>query len=194
MIRLQEDEFLFMERFRGGDQKAFKLFYDLTVHGLAGMVRNMLNMFYIFDLSTQEDMISEAYTRLYEHKNEIKSYLHARGFLFLITKNLMVDERRRLNKDHKRTKELKYLQEEVVSEQDYTREQVLLVIKKAVEEISGDKSKEIIYLLFYENKRIQEACKILNNSPQTSRNLKTRGLNSLTEIVKNELKLKNLQI
>lgn len=195
MTRLDEDEFLFMERFRSGDGQAFKLFYDLTVHVLSLTIGGLLAKLYIPNIQLQEDIVAEAYTRLFAHRASMQNYIHARRALFIIAKNLAITERRLKNKEYERKEILLYMQEESIEvESEILKDQILGIVRKAKEQLNGPKSIKIIELLFYENKSVREVSRIMDHSPQTTRNLKTRTLKRLEILVTNELKLKNIQI
>lgn len=79
-----------MEALRGGDEQAFKVFYERHYPQLFGFVLKHTE-----DQSLAEDLVQQAFVKLWQKRSSIDSVLAFKAYLFTTARNLVIDEYRR---------------------------------------------------------------------------------------------------
>ena len=79
------DPFL-IEKIRDGDNKAFKVVMDQLHTPLASMAKRLL-----FNVQDVEDVIAEAFLKLFIQRVKMESISNVEGFLHITVKNLCID-------------------------------------------------------------------------------------------------------
>lgn len=79
---LLDDPTLFFDRFRQGDGSAFKVFYDLHFPRLCLIIRE-----YVDQRDVVEDIVTNAFVKLYDRRATINDPRHLYAFLFVVAKH-----------------------------------------------------------------------------------------------------------
>src|ERR1700744_4010820 len=94
-----ENEQFLMASFRDGGQDAFRLVYERMSRSLFYFVQNIID-----STSHSEDIVAEAFTKLYGVRTSMQSFEHIKRWLFVIARNLAIDHLREKAKDREATR------------------------------------------------------------------------------------------
>jgi len=97
-IEHYNNEDVVMLSFREGDQDAFRWVYDKLVRPLTYFVENI-----IFSTTDAEDIVANAFSKLYNARSGMRSFEHIKRWLYVIVRNESIDylrSKRRLRESH----------------------------------------------------------------------------------------------
>ena len=171
--------------FREGDKEAFRWVYDKMVRPLTYFVENI-----IFSQTDAEDIVANAFSKLYNARTGMKSFEHIKRWLYVIVRNESIDylrSRRRLRESHS---EVAYLEStfEDQLETERVKAEVFRHILAEIEKLPRQR-KAILRLYFFEQKSTAEIAEQTGLNSQTVLNHKAKALDSLR---KSGLKFKPL--
>jgi RNA polymerase sigma factor (sigma-70 family) len=174
-IEHYNNEDVVMLSFREGDQDAFRWVYDKLVRPLTYFVENI-----IFSTTDAEDIVANAFSKLYNARSGMRSFEHIKRWLYVIVRNESIDylrSKRRLRESHT---EVAYL--ESASENQLETERVKTeVFQKILAEIENlpRQRKAILRAYFFEQKSTAEIAENMGLNSQTVLNHKAKALDSL---------------
>jgi RNA polymerase sigma-70 factor (family 1) len=166
------------ERFRQGDGSAFKIYYDHYFPMLFVVIRD-----YVGRSDIAEDIVSNAFMKLYDRRSRIRDAEHVYGFLFVVARNEAVGHHR----DQERRRAVSEAQALLVDreyhdplEAELERDAWMEKIRQLVEELPPAR-KLIFGLYFFEQLSVREIANRLNLTETTVRNQRNRALSFLRQ-------------
>jgi len=169
--------------FREGNKDAFRLVYDQMVRPLTYFVENIIH-----SQTDAEDIVANAFYKLFHARNGMKSIEHVKRWLYVIVRNEAIDFLRLKTRQRESQYDLAYLETGVEEHIETERVRTILLqdIHKEIEKLPRQR-KTILRLYFFEQKNTSEIAQIMQLSPQTVLNHKTKALDALR---KSGLKIK----
>jgi RNA polymerase sigma-70 factor (family 1) len=166
------------ERFRKGDGNAFKILYDRYFPMLFLIIRE-----YVGRQDIAEDIVTNAFIKLYDRRMRIRDAEHVYGFLFVVARNEAVGHHR----DQKRGGGARAVQE-LLADREYhdpmeaelERDRWMVKIRELVEQLPPAR-KQIFVLHFFKGLSIREIANQLNLTETTVRNQRNRALSFLRQ-------------
>jgi len=164
-----------MLAFREGDKEAFREIYDRMVRPLTYFVENI-----IFSPIDAEDIVANAFTKLYHARSGMRSIEHIKRWLYVIVRNESIDYLRLRSRQRESHTEVAYLEAESDDhhETERVKSAVFQDILNEIEKLPRQR-KAIIRLYFFEQKSTAEIAKQLGLNSQTVLNHKAKALESL---------------
>jgi len=164
-----------MLSFREGDQDAFRWVYDKLVRPLTYFVENI-----IFSTTDAEDIVANAFSKLYNARSGMRSFEHIKRWLYVIVRNESIDylrSKRRLRESHT---EVAYLESaaEGQLETERVKTEVFQKILAEIENLPRQR-KAILRAYFFEQKSTAEIAENMGLNSQTVLNHKAKALDSL---------------
>jgi len=161
--------------FREGDQDAFRWVYDKLVRPLTYFVENI-----IFSTTDAEDIVANAFSKLYNARSGMRSFEHIKRWLYVIVRNESIDylrSKRRLRESHT---EVAYLESaaEGQLETERVKTEVFQKILAEIENLPRQR-KAILRAYFFEQKSTAEIAENMGLNSQTVLNHKAKALDSL---------------
>jgi RNA polymerase sigma-70 factor (ECF subfamily) len=170
---MQQDSTLLFDRFQQGDGCAFKVFYDLYFPRLCLIIGA-----YVDQEEVVEDIVSNSFIKLYEHRAGIKEPDHIYAFLFVVAKNEAIGHLRK----QRRQRVTRAVQEQLTDreyrdprEAELEWERWTLKLHELIELLPPARRK-IVRLHFFEGLSIREIANQLDLSETTVRNQRNRAL------------------
>jgi RNA polymerase sigma-70 factor (family 1) len=170
---MAENPTLLFERFRQGDGNAFKVLYDRYFPMLFLIIRE-----YVGRQDIAEDIVTNAFIKLYVRRSRIRDADHVYGFLFVVARNEAVGHHR----DQKRWRGVREAQELLVDreyndplEAELERDRWMEKIRQLIEELPAAR-KQIFELHFFKGLSVREIANQLNLKETTVRNQRNRAL------------------
>lgn len=164
-----------MHSFREGDKESFKWVYDRMVRPLTYFVENI-----IFSRVDAEDIVANAFHKLFHARAGMKSYEHIKRWLYVIARNESIDYLRLRTKQRESQNEVAYL--ETGTEDQWETERVKTVVFQnilaEIEKLPRQR-KAILRLYFFEQKSTSEIAAQMGLNAQTVLNHKAKALDSL---------------
>jgi RNA polymerase sigma factor (sigma-70 family) len=172
---LHNNEEAIMLSFRGGNKEAFKLVYDQMVRPLTYFVENIIH-----SQVDAEDIVANAFYKLFHARTGMRSYEHVKRWLYVIVRNESIDYLRAKTRQQESKQDLAYLESgiEEAAETERMRTVILQDIHLEIERLPKQR-KTILRLYFFEQKNTSEIADIMQLSPQTVLNHKTKALDAL---------------
>ena len=169
------NEDVVMLSFREGDQDAFRWVYDKLVRPLTYFVENI-----IFSTTDAEDIVANAFSKLYNARSGMRSFEHIKRWLYVIVRNESIDylrSKRRLRESHT---EVAYLESaaEGQLETERVKTEVFQKILAEIETLPRQR-KAILRAYFFEQKSTAEIAENMGLNSQTVLNHKAKALDSL---------------
>ena len=169
------NEDVVMLSFREGDQDAFRWVYDKLVRPLTYFVENI-----IFSTTDAEDIVANAFSKLYNARSGMRSFEHIKRWLYVIVRNESIDylrSKRRLRESHT---EVAYLESaaEGQLETERVKTEVFQKILAEIENLPRQR-KAILRAYFFEQKSTAEIAENMGLNSQTVLNHKAKALDSL---------------
>lgn len=165
-----------MERFRAGDDDAFKFLYD-TFHQ-----RLFLTIFnYLGQRDVAEDIVSNAFMKLFDRRSTIRDLDHVYAFLYVAARNEAVDHLRSEKRRRDAFREQEGLADEEYHdprESELEKERWMAKIMEAVELLPPARQK-VFRLLYFDSLSIREIANRLKLTETTVRNQRNRALITL---------------
>jgi RNA polymerase sigma-70 factor (ECF subfamily) len=164
-----------MLAFREGDKEAFREIYDRMVRPLTYFVENI-----IFSPIDAEDIVANAFTKLYHARSGMRSIEHIKRWLYVIVRNESIDYLRLRSRQRESHTEVAYLEAESDDhhETERVKSAVFQDILNEIEKLPRQR-KAILRLYFFEQKSTAEIAKQLGLNSQTVLNHKAKALESL---------------
>jgi RNA polymerase sigma-70 factor (family 1) len=168
-----------MLAFRGGDedavQEAFREVYDRMVRPLTYFVENI-----IFSPTDAEDIVANAFSKLYHARSGMRSMDHIKRWLYVIVRNESIDYLRLRSRQRESHSEVAYLGAETDDhhETERVKSAVFQGILNEIEKLPRQR-KAILRLYFFEQKSTAEIASQLGLNCQTVLNHKAKALESL---------------
>jgi RNA polymerase sigma factor (sigma-70 family) len=164
-----------MLAFREGDKDAFREVYDRMVRPLTYFVENI-----IFSPIDAEDIVANAFTKLYHARCGMRSIEHVKRWLYVIVRNESIDYLRLRTRQRESHSEVAYLGAESDDhhETERVKSAVFQDILTEIEKLPRQR-KAILRLYFFEQKSTAEIAKQLGLNSQTVLNHKAKALESL---------------
>lgn len=161
-----------IEAFREGDQQAFNFIFAAYYPSLCFFASRLLQL-----RPVAEDIIQEAFVKLWKLHTAFNGQQSIKAFLFIITRNACLNFIKQLERD--KEKEAHWSMTLDVVEEDklnqLTRSEALVEIYQAVNGLPPE-CKKVITLHFVDGLRNLEIAKQLELSVHTVKNQKARGL------------------
>lgn len=161
--------------FRTGNKEVFRLVYDELKKPL---LFYMINTFK-FEYNICEDLVAESFYKIFINREKYRTFEHVKRSIYVILRNLGVDQLRAYTRAREADDLISYLEEESsrdVSENEKTT--FILKVLEALENLPPQRRK-IIKLYFFYEKDTHEIAEIMKLSPQTVLNHKTKALEQL---------------
>lgn len=164
-----------MISFREGNREAFRLIYDRMVRPLTYFVENIIR-----SQVDAEDIVANAFYKLFHAREAMKSFDHVKRWLYVIVRNEAIDYLRAKTRQRESHLDLTYLETGVEEHVETERVKTILLqdIHKEIEKLPRQR-KTILRLYFFEQKNTTEIAEMMQLSPQTVLNHKTKALDSL---------------
>jgi RNA polymerase sigma-70 factor (ECF subfamily) len=172
---LHNNEEAIMFSFREGNKEAFRLIYDRMVRPLTYFVENIIH-----SQVDAEDIVANAFYKLFHARTGMRSYEHVKRWLYVIVRNESIDYLRAKTRQKESQYDLAYLETgvEEYAETERVRTILLQDIHKEIERLPKQR-KTILRLYFFEQKNTSEIAEMMQLSPQTVLNHKTKALDAL---------------
>ncbi|HVU95471.1 MAG TPA: sigma-70 family RNA polymerase sigma factor [Puia sp.] len=161
--------------FREGNKEAFRMVYDQMVRPLTYFVENIIH-----SQTDSEDIVANAFYKLFHARAGMKSFEHIKRWLYVIVRNEAIDFLRLKNRQRESQHDLSYLETGIEEHVETERVRTILLqdIHKEIEKLPRQR-KTILRLYFFEQKNTSEIAQIMQLSPQTVLNHKTKALDAL---------------
>jgi RNA polymerase sigma-70 factor (family 1) len=172
---LQNNEDAVMVSFREGNKDAFRLIYDQLVRPLTYFVENIIH-----SPADAEDIVANAFYKLYHARTALRSYEHVKRWMYVIVRNESIDYLRARTRARENQHDIAYLESGVVelAETERIKATLLQDIHREIERLPKQR-KTILRLYFFEQKSTTEIAELMELSPQTVLNHKTKAIDSL---------------
>jgi len=170
-----KDEIYWIESFKAGASEALAHFFDLHYKALCFFVEGIIG-----NMAEAEDIVADCYLKLWKGNKQIESTQNIKGFLYVSCRNGCMDYFRKL-------KVKTAAQEEAFRQLNQQHGQLFYeVVKTDVMEILAleleslpDLQRQIIKLLYFEQKKTDEIAEMLGLSVKTVRNYKALAVESM---------------
>lgn len=164
-----------MLSFREGNKEAFRWVYDRMVRPLTYFVENIIH-----SQVDAEDIVANAFYKLFHARANMRSFEHVKRWLYVIVRNESIDYLRAKTRQKESQHDLAYLESGVEEQAETERVRTILLqdIHKEIERLPKQR-KTILRLYFFEQKNTSEIAEIMQLSPQTVLNHKTKALDAL---------------
>ncbi|HLZ86733.1 MAG TPA: sigma-70 family RNA polymerase sigma factor [Puia sp.] len=161
--------------FREGNKEAFRVVYDRMARPLLYFVENIIH-----SEPDAEDIVANAFYKLFHSRNGMKSFEHIKRWLYVIVRNEAIDYLRLKTRQRESQNDLAYLDPGVEEHIETERVRTILLqdIHREIEKLPRQR-KTILRLYFFEQKNTSEIAEIMQLSPQTVLNHKTKALDAL---------------
>jgi RNA polymerase sigma-70 factor (ECF subfamily) len=172
---LHNNDEAIMISFREGNREAFRLIYDRMVRPLTYFVENIIR-----SQVDAEDIVANAFYKLFHAREAMKSFDHVKRWLYVIVRNEAIDYLRAKTRQRESHLDLSYLETGIEEHAETERVKTILLqdIHKEIEKLPRQR-KTILRLYFFEQKNTTEIAELMQLSPQTVLNHKTKALDSL---------------
>jgi len=170
-----ENEDILMTSFRAGEKDAFKWIHDQMIRPLTFFVENI-----IFSHIDAEDIVANAFYKLYKAREGLKSYEHIKRWLYVIVRNEAIDYLRLRTKRQETQSELAYMVDDIEAHAETERAKTTLLqsILTEIEKLPPQR-RTILKLYFFEQKSTAEIAEIMGINSQTVLVAKAKALYSL---------------
>ena len=162
-----------------GDHAAFQRLFHAHYTPLAFFARSIVG-----DLSTAEDLVQDAFVRLWEKRHTLRNQGNLRSFLYTIVKNVCVDFLRKLNNRTAKQEEFAYLagHNSAFLEAGVLQEELLRLVMSEMEMLP-EKYRRVIRMIFIEGLSYEQISQQLDLSEAAVRKQKERALKLLNNAV-----------
>jgi len=164
-----------IEGIRDKNPQAFHAVFDKFYGQLTTFATSILN-----DPIAAEDVVSEAFVKLWKLDKDFTSVRHVKDFLYTIIKNSCVDV---LRKTRTRTKiENNVVRSLELTENDIEKKYMVSeIIEKLYERINQlpERTRKVFVLTYLEGYSRSEVAQLMNLSENTVRNMNLNGMNAL---------------
>lgn len=171
----ENNEEAIMLAFREGDTDAFREIYSRMVRPLTYYVENI-----IFSQIDAEDIVANAFHKLYSGRTTMRSFEHIKRWLYVIARNESIDHLRLRTRQRESHNEVAYLG--AISEDQLETERVKAeVLQNILDEIEKlpRQRKAILRAYYFDQKTTAEIADELGLNSQTVLNHKAKALETL---------------
>jgi RNA polymerase sigma factor (sigma-70 family) len=170
-----DNEDALMNSFREGDKDSFRWIHDQMARPLLYFVENI-----IFSQPDAEDIVANAFYKLFHARAGLKSYEHVKRWLYVIVRNEAIDYLRLRNKQRQSSHDLAYLASDVEEHAETERVKTVLLqsILAEIEKLPRQR-RTILRYYFFEQKNTAEIADMMGLNSQTVLNHKAKALESL---------------
>jgi RNA polymerase sigma-70 factor (family 1) len=176
---LLNNEEAVMISFREGNKDAFRLIYDQMVRPLTFFVENIIH-----SQHDAEDIVANSFYKLYHARTGMRSFEHVKRWLYVIVRNEAIDYLRARTRTRENHHDIAYLESGVEererTETERVKANMLQNMHMEIEKLPKQR-RAILRLYFFEQKNTTEIAEMMQLSPQTVLNHKTKAINSLRE-------------
>lgn len=164
-----------MQSFREGNKDAFRIVFDQMVQPLTLFADNIIH-----SKLDAEDIVANAFYKLFHARDQMRTFEHIKRWLYVIVRNEAIDYLRTRSRMRENQQDLSCLEadSDEYLETEKVRSLLLRDIHKEIDKLPRQR-RTILRLYFFEQKNTSEIAELLQLSPQTVLNHKTRALDSL---------------
>lgn len=171
-----DSELFDIDSFRGGGRQVFKFVFDSTIHRLQGYTRKHFK--FIPDVD-REEIIADAYYKLFLHRERIREYDHAVYYLILCVKRACIHFENKTQKRKKFESELRYMLHEFEPLESNYHD----LLKNAIAALSP-KQKRIMEAFVYDQMYTSEVALLTGTTKQTVLNVKNAAIKNIFHLLK----------
>jgi RNA polymerase sigma-70 factor (ECF subfamily) len=173
--KIYDNEEVNMSSFREGDKESFRWVYDRMSRPLTFFVENIIH-----SQADSEDIVANAFYKLFHARAGMKSYEHVKRWLYVIVRNEAIDYLRLKTKQRESRHDLAYLETGIEEQLETERVKAVLFqnILQEIEKLPRQR-KAILRLYFFEQKTTSEIAEMMQLNSQTVLNHKAKALESL---------------
>ena len=164
---------------RGGSESAFKQIFSTLNHKLCFFARG-----FVKDPAEAEDIVQEAFIKLWDRKESFKDLTSLNAFLYLSIKNSCINYLKHIKVADKYLSTLEEPVDHQLMVHKMIEAEVLTEIHKAILGLP-EGSRKIIQLSYFEGLSNQQVADHLNISINTVKTQKIRALRALRVLLKN---------
>ena len=168
--------------FQAGDEKAFSDIYDMHFNILYNFGTKLTS-----DKELLKDCIHDVFVKLYTKRTDLNIINNLKSYLFISLKNRICDEYRKNShlsetdiEDMSPVDSGTDIEGDLLIKEKMTEESIL--VKNLLEQLSPHQ-REILTLYYYEEKKYEDICEIMNMNSQSVRNLMHRSITKLRGII-----------
>lgn len=140
----------FIKQLKKGDQEGINFLFDKYYDRVYGYCYR-----HVTHRETAQDLTQEVFLRVFRHIEDYRHYGKFENYLYVIAGNLCKDFYKKRRFYSLEDMELQ------VEEEGFEKSESALVVKEALERLP-ELEREIIYLRFYQDRKIKDIAKILN--------------------------------
>lgn len=180
-------DYQLFKAFKRGEKEAFREIYLLFVDRIRkSLLYKVGNTGKTIPDSEVDDMISEAFYRLFIHREVLANMDHLRGYLFKTSKTLFVDlfreRKRKIRLMNEGYFEQEWDEQPIRPMEDFALKQMKSFLDKHTKILVGQQ-RLIFEMFFFDNKNTNEIAKITGKNKQTVLNQKTIALGILRKAI-----------
>lgn len=150
------------KRFKKGDETAFKLIFEMYYTKLCSYINSYTNC-----SSDSQDIVQEAFIKLWDSRNNLSVKKSIAGYLFKIAHNIFIDKYRKHKKESKMIDALAYKKMlELIDEDVELKENRIAQIKEAIKQLPP-KCKEVFEMSKVQGLKYHEIADLLTISIKT---------------------------
>ena len=176
-MEIVENDKLIWNRFLAGDNEAFSEVYQKYVQSLF-----LYGLQFTSDRELVKDSIHDLFVKLYNGRNNISEIKNVKIYLFVLLKNILIDEFRK-NSKIATTDNLQPLENNTASAEDefLDREEAFLAQQKVKDLMSvlTLRQRKAIFYRFIEGMDIKDICELMDMNYQSVVNLIQRALTKI---------------
>jgi RNA polymerase sigma-70 factor (ECF subfamily) len=166
-----------IKRLRDGDHSALRHIYNDQYD-----IVFRFAFYKIRDIAESQDIVSEAFVKLWKERQKIMDYQHAERFLYTVVSNACSNFLRDQHKKRAREKEVAYLSEFMSNSDQLIEARYIDEVYREIDNLP-QKCKEILKLIIFENLDTHEVAEKLQISKQNVLNQKAKAIGILRNIV-----------
>lgn len=172
---LCENEEAVLFSFRQGSRDAFRIVHDKIVKQLLYFAENILD-----SVPDAEDIVSNAFLKLFSARQEMRNFEHVKRWLYVTVRNEAIDYLRAKSRWRESKEDIAYFGSDIDEHIETERVKSILLqeINNEIDKLPRQR-RAIIRLYFFEEKSTSEIAGLLQLSPQTVLNHKTKALEML---------------
>lgn len=176
------DEPILMQHFRNGEGWAFKEIYERTIEALSKYAKNKCLTLRIDQPDVWEDVVAASFYKLFLHRANFKEFDYIRRWLWVISKNEIIDIKRR-ETAYRKSGLHKYW-EDIFGDCSipFSNHSISPYLAKALSKLNR-RHKQVIDMYFFKRMTTQEISEALHIDPQTALNHKTKAIDKMIKTI-----------
>lgn len=155
-------------RLKKGDREGIGRLFDQYYDKVYGYCYR-----HVTQRETAQDLTQEVFLRVFKHIEDYRHYGKFENYLYVIAGNLCRDF-------YKKNKPLELYREAKTVEEGFSQSEQAIVVKEALDRLP-ELEREIIYLRFYQDRKIKDIAKILDLNLSTVKYHLKKGQELLAE-------------